>query len=130
MTSLKHAPFLSLLLVLLLSPFIIMASGPGKSTRYLPELNSVQEFQALKGRPNTSKFGKVEAVKIVYDRQADQLYFFDSEQYKLHYHFCKEVLNCAQNSYQFNLANYTTTHNREYYLGTLNHHTDRDLYTL
>lgn len=130
MTQTNRLTLTTLLLCLFLSPFFSFAEGPGKTTRYVESLSTMEQFQALKGRPNTSKFGQVEAVKIAYDLSSEQLYFFDSDEYKYHYHFCKEVLKCTKSNYQFNLANYTTTHKRDYYLATLNHHTGRDLYTL
>ena len=42
------------------------------STHFLSQISTEDEYAILKGNPNTSKFGEVDAVKVLYDIQNDQ----------------------------------------------------------
>ena len=41
-------------------------------------ISNEEEYALLKGRPNTSKFGEVDAVKVICDLQNDSIYFINS----------------------------------------------------
>ena len=48
------------------------------SLHYLSSISNQEDFASLKGNPNTSKFGEVDAVKVLYDLQNDSVYFINS----------------------------------------------------
>ena len=100
------------------------------SPDYLLSIPCTSDFDALKGHPNTAKFGQTESVKVVYDLNEDKIYFIQSEKFKFHFRFCKEVLGYEKNNYSFNMRNYTQTHNRDFLLATLNNHKNGAEYTL
>ena len=88
------------------------------------------EYALLKGNPNTSKFGEVDALKVLYDLKSDSIYFINSNYYDYHVNFCKEYLSYSDNGWKFNLNNYTTTNNREYLMGTINRFYSKNFFTL
>ncbi len=96
----------------------------------LQNISSETEYELLKGNPNTSKFGEVDALKVLYDLKSDSIYFINSNHYDYHVSFCKEYLKYSDNGWKFNLNNYTTTNNREYLMGTINRFYHKNIYTL
>ncbi len=97
----------------------------------LDELTSVSDFNDLKAKPITNKYGNVEALKVVYDLKAKKLYFINSKRYKYHYDFCLDYLGHNYNQHQFNSYNYSATHKyKRYLLANINHYKSNDSYTL
>ena len=100
------------------------------SLHYLSSISIQEDFASLKGNPNTSKFGEVDAVKVLYDIQNDSTYFINSAFYDYHISFCMDFLGYEENSWKFNYDNYTTTNNRDYLMGTVNHFYNKNMLTL
>ncbi|WP_452598561.1 PEP/pyruvate-binding domain-containing protein [Pontimicrobium sp. MEBiC01747] len=97
----------------------------------MEELTSISDFNTLKAKPITNKYGNVEALKVVYDLKAKQLYFINSKRYKYHYDFCLDYLGHNYNQHQFNAYNYSATHKyKRYLLANINHYKYNDSYTL
>lgn len=97
---------------------------------YRNEIKSIGTFNELKGRPNTSKFGSVDAVKVLLDLKTNTLYFLNANVYKLHVDFCIDYLGYNQNKWKFNVNNYNDTDNRDFLMGTINHFENQNKYTL
>lgn len=94
-------------------------------------LHSIEDFTKLKGTPLTHKYGKVAAVKVVYDINEARLYFVNDNLYDYHYAFCNFYLGYRLDIDLFNKYNYTAEHARKrYLLGNINHYQANDLYTL
>jgi len=100
------------------------------TVHYLQNISTEAEYVLLKGNPNTSKFGEVDALKVLYDLKSDSIYFINSNHYDYHVNFCKKYLNYSDNGWKFNLNNYTTTNNREYLMGTINRFYHKNIFTL
>ena len=100
------------------------------STHFLSKISSEDEYALLKGDPNTSKFGEVDAVKVLYDIQNDCIYFINSAYYKYHVSFCMDYLDYDKNSWKFNYNNYTTNDKRAYLMGTINRFYKKNIFTL
>lgn len=87
---------------------------------YLHELRSQADFNELKGKPLTAKYGMVESVKLVWDLRADKMYYISGSRWEWHYEFCRDKLGFLQSNYLFNEANYGTGPQRRYALANLN----------
>ena len=97
---------------------------------FLPNINTNNEFNQLKGKPNTSKFGQVDALKVLLDLKTDSLYFINANYYNLHVDFCKDYLGYNKNGWKFNVENYNEIDNRDYLMGTINYFQRSNTYTL
>lgn len=97
---------------------------------YLSGIGCPGDYQYLKGKSLTEKFGQVASVKIVYSIRTGQLYFINSSRYPFHYEFCSAVLNESDELGQFNIKNYRSNPSREYMLVNLNYYSWLDLYGL
>ena len=100
------------------------------STHFLSQISSEDEYALLKGDPNTSKFGEVDAVKVLYDIKNDSIYFINSDYYNYHVSFCMDYLGYDKNSWKFNYNNYTTNDKRAYLMGTINRFYKKNIFTL
>ena len=100
------------------------------SIKYLSLISAEEEYAILKGNPNTSKFGEVDAIKVLFDLNTDSVYFINSNLYDYHVSFCMDYLSYPHNSWKFNYDNYTTTDHRDYLMGTINRFYNKNLYTL
>ena len=100
------------------------------STHFLSQISSEDEYALLKGDPNTSKFGEVDAVKVLYDIINDSIYFINSDYYNYHVSFCMDYLGYDKNSWKFNYNNYTTNDKRAYLMGTINRFYKKNIFTL
>jgi pyruvate, water dikinase len=112
-----------------------MACTPGAQVQtagpdYLHRLETREEFDLLKGKPLTEKYGMVESVKIVLDLRDQKLYFTSSTKWRWHYDFCHDVLGFWQSNFLFNEANYGTNPNRRFALANINHYLSDDRWTL
>jgi pyruvate,water dikinase len=97
---------------------------------FLHKLDTKADFDLLKGKPLTEKYGMVESVKIVLDLRENALYFVSSEKWRWHYDFCHDKLGFWQSNYLFNEANYTESPNRRFALANINHFVSDDRWTL
>ena len=55
---------------------------------YLSRIDCPTDYNYLKGRSLTEKFGQVASVKIVYSIRKEKVYFINSSLYPFHYNFC------------------------------------------
>lgn len=97
---------------------------------YLDRIGCPGDYNYLKGKSLTEKFGQVASVKIVYNMSSGRVYFINSSLYPFHYDFCSGVLNETDELGVFNLKNYKTNPSREYLLVNLNYYSWLDLYGL
>lgn len=109
-----------------LNPLILEAQRED----YLHELRSQSDFDELKGKPLTAKYGMVESVKLVWDLRGDVMYYISGARWEWHYEFCRDKLGFLQSNYLFNDANYGTGPQRRYALANLNHFPADDRWTL
>ena len=113
--------------IVFLSIFLVRSQ---ESVKYLSFISTEEEYALLKGNPNTSKFGEVDAIKVLYDLHTDSVYFINSNLYDYHVSFCMDYLSYPHNSWKFNYDNYTTSDQRDYLMGTINRFYNKNLYTL
>lgn len=97
---------------------------------YLPRIDCPGDYNYLKGKSLTEKFGQVASVKIVYSIRDDKIYFINSSLYPFHHDFCSTVLNETDELSQFNIRNYRSNPAREYMLVNLNYYSWLGLYGL
>ncbi len=122
-----------ILLVILLTMSCLSGSkavAPPENPDYLSRLRTKADFDLLKGKPLSEKYGQVESIKVVLDLRTELLYFVSSEKFNFHYDFCHERLGFWQSLYLFNDANYTTSPNRRYSLANINHLVADDRWSL
>jgi pyruvate, water dikinase len=122
---------------------IILLSCKGQSSRfdracvykggtrdYLDKIGCKNDYNYLKGKSLTEKFGQVASVKIVYQLKEGKVYFTNSSLYPFHYNFCTEVLHNPDELGSFNIKNYSSNPLREYILANLNYYSWLDVYGL
>ncbi|MEN9549739.1 MAG: hypothetical protein RIR12_2330 [Bacteroidota bacterium] len=97
---------------------------------YLNKIGCENDFNYLKGKSLTEKFGQVASLKLVYDIKEGKLYFTNSSRYPFHYNFCTQVLNNTDELSLFNIKNYSSNPLREYILANLNYYAWLDVYGL
>ena len=97
---------------------------------YFDRLLSRESFEVMSSNPNTSNLGDVKSVKIVFDREANQLYYMNSKKYPLHYTFALLVLGFNQGPDVFNSTQYTYNPNRYLDLASINYYSATDKYVL
>lgn len=95
---------------------------------FLHSLKTFTEFQEFAGRPLDNAYPGMSSVKVVYDLRRKQLYFINSQAYRLHYDFCSAVLGYNLGLDLFNVSNYGNK--RDYYLANINYLTKNDLFVL
>ncbi len=102
----------------------------GGKKDYLDKIGCEKDYDYLKGKSLTEKFGQVASVKIVYQIKDGKVYFTNSSLYPFHYDFCSEVLKNPDELSLFNIKNYTSNPQRDYILGNLNYYSWLDTYGL
>lgn len=102
----------------------------GGEADYLNKISCQADFDYLKGKPLSEKFGKAYSVKLVYEISSKKLYFLNSKKYPFHYRFCSAVLDETDDIPTFNSKNYRTNANREYILCNINYYQNSDVYAL
>ena len=95
---------------------------------YLVRLETKADFKKLSGPPISTKYGQLDAVKVVFDLESEVLYFLNAKNFEYHHEFCSKVLQNFKPLKTFNDINYTQTAKREYLLANLNYVPNRDLY--
>jgi hypothetical protein len=97
---------------------------------FLQSIGCQSDFEHLKGAPLSRKFAQVEAVKLVYDIQSNQLYFINHASYQFHFDFCSRYLKYSDDLDAFNISEYGQSGERHYFLANINHYLASDRYTL
>jgi len=120
--------------------FILLASckaqpGPGcdykgGSADYISRIGCTNDFNYIKGKPLTEKFGRAESIKIVYRISTGKLYFTNASRFPFHYEFCTGVLGEEDDLGLFNSKNYKANRQREYILLNLNYYSNPGIYAL
>jgi hypothetical protein len=102
----------------------------GGSADYISRIGCPSDFDYIKGRPLTEKFGAAQSIKIVYSIAGDKIYFTNSARYPFHFDFCVNVLGEQDDLSLFNSRNYSENPKREYILCNLNYYPSQDVYAL
>ncbi|HEV7780868.1 MAG TPA: PEP/pyruvate-binding domain-containing protein [Chitinophagaceae bacterium] len=102
----------------------------GGGADYLSRIGCIADFNYIKGRPLTEKFGRAESIKIVYSIREKKIYFTNSSRFPFHYEFCTSVLGESDDLSIFNNKNYKVNARREYILSNLNYYSHLDVYAL
>ncbi len=102
----------------------------GGETDFLSKINCQKDYDYLKGKPLSEKFGKAYSVKIVYQIHSGKLFFLNSKKYPFHYRFCAAVLDVTEDPATFNSKNYRVNPAREYILCNLNYYSAPDVFAL
>lgn len=97
---------------------------------YLSRIGCPADFNYIKGRPLTEKFGHAESIKIVYSISDNKVYFTNASRFPFHFEFCTNVLGVENDLSLFNSKNYKTNENREFILCNLNYYANLDVYAL
>jgi pyruvate,water dikinase len=106
--------------VFLLAALFIITMAKGQNYRH--DLPNYGTYKALKGKPLSDKFSNIESVKVIYDINNKEIYFFNSTLIRLHFQFVTNQLGYDKGLEQFNHDNYSNTEKgREFLLGNLNH---------
>lgn len=101
-----------------------------KKPEFLPLIENMEQFNSLMGKPNTSKFSEVEALKVLYQIGSKKTYYINSSNHDYHSTFCQQNLGYPRTISDFNLENYTRVENRAYLMATINRFFDGKLYTI
>jgi len=101
----------------------------GNAQDYLHEIEYQDDFTSLESVPLSQKYSNVGAVKVIYDIENDKFYFINSRYFKFHYDFCMTQLGFRDGLSEYNNHNYKESPYRKYYLATINHYRDADIYT-
>lgn len=105
-----------------------MSSISAQYVPYLSELQNANDFNILKGKPLTTAYSQIDAIKMVYDLQNKKLYFINASLYAYHYEFCYEYLTYKKSLEEFNLYEYSNDARRVYLLANLNYYKSIDKY--
>ena len=111
-------------------PSATVCEYKGHAVDFIPRIGCPADFNYIKGRPLTEKFGRAESIKIVYSIDEKKIYFTNSSRFPFHYEFCINVLGTRDNLSLFNSKNYKTNPQREYILSNLNYYSSLDVYAL
>ncbi len=99
--------------------------------KYLFEISNKNDFEILSGSPISNKYGGVDAIKVVYDIKADQIYYLNSKNYKYHHGFCSVKLGYNKGLANFNEHNYAAdSDQRVYLLGNINYYREQEKYIM
>ena len=103
--------------------FLSNCSNAQTPPKYLSKLENKTAFNQLTGNPLSSKYGEVDAVKVVYDINTKSIYFLNGKNYKYHHGFCAKKLDYNKGLETFNEHNYSTnSEQRIYLLGNINYY--------
>lgn len=106
-------------------------SSEQTSPKYVTQINTFKEFENLRGNPLSSKYGEVDAVKVVYDIKAKQIYFLNGRNYKYHHGFCSKKLGYNKGLEAFNEHNYAeNSESRIYLLANINYYSSIDKFVM
>ncbi|MEO0473355.1 MAG: PEP/pyruvate-binding domain-containing protein, partial [Bacteroidota bacterium] len=80
--------------------------------------------------PSRTNFGQVQAVKFIYDKEADEMYYMNTKRYRYHFTFAAEQLGFKQGNNIFNRTQYLENDKRYLYPGSINYYKALDVYVL
>ncbi len=109
---------------------ICSGSSPLVAQDYLHSLQTIEQYNALKGSPPNPKYGQVGSLKVIWEIKHDKLYFINSEKFEWHYDFAHAELGYWQNKSWFLSTNYADSPKREYVLANLNHYEASGFWTI
>tara|TARA_B100000809_G_scaffold266090_2_gene327292 strand:- start:692 stop:2617 length:1926 start_codon:yes stop_codon:yes gene_type:complete len=122
---------LPFILFILLSFADSSFSSAQLKSKFLNEINNLDEFNLLSGSPLSNKYGGVDAIKVVYDIKTEQIYFLNRKNYKYHHGFCSYKLNFNKGLEHFNEHNYAAdSDQRIYLLGNINYYKNQKQYIM
>lgn len=104
------------------------AQVPKADSEFLHTLNSAADFQSFAGAPLDNAYPDISSVKAVYDLDRKEIYYINSNRYRLHFDFCSKVLGYKMGLRLFNIANYGSE--RDYYLANINYLAKGNRYVL
>ncbi len=99
-------------------------------TTFLFDIKTNKDWDLLKGKPLSSKYGNVESIKLIYVLSNNTLYFANSKIYPFHQKFCENILNDQEELIDFNEHNYTQSIKRNYILANLNLYKSTNTYAI
>ncbi len=102
----------------------------GKPVDFILRVGCPDDFNYIKGKPLTEKFGRAESIKIVYSIKDKKVYFINSTRFPFHFDFCVNVLRENDDLEYFNKYNYNENSKREFVLSNLNYYSSVDVYAL
>jgi hypothetical protein len=100
------------------------------SIGHVTTLKTLIEWNQLKGKPLSSKYGNVETVKMVFKLKDSSLYFINSIDYTFHYNFCQDMLKDNDDLYMFNEKNYSNNVKRKYIFSNINYYKNTNTYAI
>ncbi len=95
---------------------------------FVHTLNTSADFQNFAGAPLDNAYPDISSVKAVYDLDRKEIYYINSNLYRLHFDFCSKVLGYKMGLRLFNIANYGSE--RDYYLANINYLRKSNSYVL
>lgn len=104
------------------------AQVPKADSEFLHALNTAADFQNFAGAPLDIAYPDISSVKAVYDLDRKEIYYINSNMYRLHFDFCSKVLGYKLGLRFFNIANYGSE--RDYYLANINYLRKSNSYVL
>lgn len=100
---------------------VIVFSINSCAQNYTNKIKDKGMFDKMSGLPLVDKYGKVSALKVVFDLKTEKLYFINSSYFKYHYEFCNTILHYNVGLDYFNKANYSDYSKRRFLLANINH---------
>lgn len=102
----------------------------GNSQIYVNNLNSKDVYESFCGQPLTLKYGNVTGIKVIIDNKTNNIYYVNSNIYKLHFDFCENILHYSYGLGNFNNENYSNQVNRRFLLANINYFRTQDIYVI
>lgn len=95
---------------------------------FVHSIQTAADFQNFAGAPLDNAYPDISSVKAVYDLDRKEIYYINSNMYRLHFDFCSKVLGYKLGLRLFNIANYGSE--RDYYLANINYLRKNNSYVL
>lgn len=90
------------------------------SEYFLDKIESITDFNKLKGAPLSQKLTEVESIKLIWDTYSNKLFFINSYRFTYHFDFCSKFLSFRGDLSEFNSANYHENSNQRFFIANLN----------
>lgn len=97
---------------------------------YLLTIPNYEVFSDLQSSPFITNQGEVESVKFIYDENKNQVYFMNTKRHDWHFSFAKDFLGYTKGHQHFNATQYTNSHERYLYPGSINFYKNSNRYIL
>ncbi len=95
---------------------------------YASRIDDDDTFLSLAARPQTSPIPHTEVVKFALDVQTNEMHYFNTDRWVIHYYFCRDRLNFTQDHAAFNVEQYRRP-TRRFILGSVIRYADQNLVT-